>query len=365
MTVPTTTLIDARWPGLSGTSTFTRALLQGLSELDPPGRWLLWGPPEMVDPVRWRAAVRVPTTVPAVAWFGQRSALRVPPADMVIHPHQTRPVHRFPAATCVLDLIQLQHPVASIRAAKSLRLRASVRAARVLFTISSSVRDELTSTYGVESSSVTVLELPVDQRSAERVAARRSVRPSDRFIISIGRFTPHKNHPRLVAAFCRTRFAATGGELHLVGGTAGTLTLDGQRLPPGVRVLGPLDQSELEDALASSTALVQASLVEGFGLPVAEALAAGVPVVSSPVPAVTEFGPRGVPTFDPNSVHSIAEAIDATVDQVDKGTYWDHVDRVAWLTTRPTPRTLAQQVLDALERVSPGRGPDHERGRLR
>jgi glycosyltransferase involved in cell wall biosynthesis len=107
----------------------------------------------------------------------------------------------------------------------------------------------------------------------------------------------------------------------------------------------------LEHLLARATALVQASLVEGYGLPVAEALLAGVPVASSPVPAVTEFGPRGVPTFDPRSEDGIRDAIDETVTLVDAGLYWEQVDRSSWVAALPTTRDLAGQVLSGLENL--------------
>jgi glycosyltransferase involved in cell wall biosynthesis len=347
MTELRTTLVDARWLHKSGTTTFSRSLLQGLAEVGPPGRWILWGPAAMTD-VAWPGAVRVQTDVDPAALFGQRSVLRVPRADLVLHPHQTRPLHRIPAASCVLDLIQLQHPVAAVRAAKALRLRLSVRAARALFTISKSVRDELAAAFALDPSTITVLHLPVDAAAAARVAARRAVEPPGRHLLSIGRFCAHKNLRRLVQAFARTRFAATGGELHLAGGTSGELDLGADPLPPSVRVLGVLDRQGLEDALANAVALVQASLVEGYGLPVAEALMAQVPVTTSPVPAATEFGPAGLPLFDPRSVVSIAEAIDETVDLVDAGRYWAQVDRAAWVAAQPTVRDLARQVVEGL-----------------
>jgi glycosyltransferase involved in cell wall biosynthesis len=345
-----TTLVDARWIGKLGTTTFSRSLLQGLAEVRPPGNWLLWGPPEMTD-VHWPEAVRLPTTVDPTAWFGQRSLLRVPRADLVLHPHQTRPLHRMPAASCVLDLIQLRHPVALVREAKALRLRLSVRAARALFTISASVRDQLASEFDVDPSAVTVLRLPVDEAAAARVAARRATGPRGRYLLSLGRFFPHKNLRRLIQAFSGTRFASSGGELHLAGGEREQLDLGADGLPPGVRVLGVLPQPDLEDAMAGALALVQASLEEGYGLPVAEALVAGIPVATSPIPAVTEGGPAGVPTFDPRSVPDIAEAIDETVRLVEEGRYWDVVARDAWLARRPTARTLAEQVLGGLDAI--------------
>jgi glycosyltransferase involved in cell wall biosynthesis len=305
----------------------------------------------MTDP-GWSGAVRVPTTMDPTAWFGQRSVLQVPSADLVLHPHQTRPWHRMPAASCVLDLIQLQHPVALVRAAKAARLRLAVRAARALFTISGAVRDQLASELGVDPDTVTVLRLPVDDDAAARIAARRAGEVPGRYLLSLGRFFPHKNVRRLVRAFARTRFAAGGGELHLAGAPADELDMGGDSLPAGVRVLGVLDQAGLEAAMAGALAVVQASLAEGYGLPVAEALAAGVPVASSPVPALTEFGPGGVPIFEPRSVTSIAEVIDETVSLVREGRYWDAVAHRDWLARRPTARSLAEQVVDRLNAIT-------------
>ena len=352
-----TILVDARWARHAGTSTFLTMLLRGLADVGAPGRWLVWGPPDFVDPLLWPGAVPVPTTVSPVSWFGQRSAFRVPAADVVLHPHQTRPLHRMPAATCVLDLIQLQEPNPALRLAKAARLRASVGAARVLFTISSSVRDELVARYKVDPAAVTTLRLPVDAGAAARVAARRSESPAPApapYLLAVGRFDRHKNLPRLIDAFTRTTFAAQGGRLLLAGGTSEELRRLGvAAVPPSVHVLGHVDQAGMEDAMAGATALVQASLAEGYGLPVAEALLAGVPVVSSPVPAVTEFGPAGLPTFDPRSVAHMTRVIDATVEAVRAGAYWTGVERMSWCRSQPTPGRLAEQVLGGLAGIGP------------
>lgn len=346
-----TTLVDARWSSHAGVTTVTRLLLRGLAEVAPPGRWLLWGPASIVGP-GWPGAVHVPTAVNPAAWFGQRSLLRVPQADRALHLHQTRPMHRIPAASFVYDLIQLQGPSWPIRMAKGLRLRASVRAARVIFAIAPSVRDRLVSELGVDPGSVTMVELPVDADAAARVRRRRGSPPPERYVLAVGRFDRHKNLPRLVEAFTGTRFAASGGRLHLLGGTVGQLAALGVgTLPPGVRVLGVVEQEVVEDALAGATALVQASLSEGYGLPVTEALLAEVPVVSSPVPAVTEYGPSGLPTFDPRSVRAIRDAIDETVDLVEGGGYWERVDCASWARARPTTRSFAEQVLGGLARM--------------
>ncbi|MCU1498327.1 MAG: glycosyl transferase group 1 [Acidimicrobiales bacterium] len=363
-------VLDARWWDVGGTGAFTRSLFRGLSARRPDHHWTVWGP-AAVPMERWPGARLVPTDVGPARWFGQRQAFRVPPADLVVHPHQTRPAHTRPAATCVLDLIQLQHPNRAVRVAMAQRLALTVRRASVLFTIAPSVRDQLVSEHGVDPACVHVLHLPVDRSRARIIEARRSFRRAQeggaapRVLLGIGHFVPHKNHRRLVEAFAATRFAASGGRLHLAGGEPSTLGIAAAELHPGVRLLGPLDQASLDAQLAGALALVQPSLAEGYGLPVAEALAAAVPVVSSPIPAVTEFGPAGVPTFDPRSTSAMAEAIDRTVDLVEAGTYWQRVDRPAWLAEQPSEEDLAGQVLAAVEpflasrRAAPAGAPAH------
>ena len=364
-------VLDARWWHINGTGAFTRALVRGLAEVHPSGRWIVWGPPAAGE-LAWpgcehRCSVADPASV-----LGQRQAFRVPHGDLVIHPHQIRPVHRRPAASCVLDLIQLEHAGIGTRRLREQWLQTTIEHAAVLFAIAPSVRDRLVTEHGVDPSGIHVLHLPVDASAAARVRAGRAAVPmadrtTRRPLVAVGRAAPHKNHGRLVEAFANSQFAAMGGQLHLIGLDADRLPKGGTGLHPGVRVLGEVSQVMLDDALAGALALVQPSLAEGYGLPVAEALAAGVPVVSSPIPAVTEMGPAGVPVFDPRSVSSMTDAIDKTVQLVDQGRYWEQVDQEAWLRRQPTDVDLARQVLAGIVDVvgdllphdgAPAAGPD-------
>ncbi|CAN5749726.1 glycosyltransferase family 1 protein [soil metagenome] len=351
-----TIVLDARWWDVGGTGSVTRSLVRGLAEVGPDQRWLVWGPTGAVD-ATWPGAGNVATEVHPASCFGQRQAFRVPKADLVVHPHQTRPAHRRPAASFVLDLIQLQHPNRVVRRAMAERLAATLRRADVLFAIAPSVRDEVAATFAVDPADIRVLRLPIDRRAALRIEAIRRLAPDDavapppRTVLAVGRFAPHKNHARLISAFAASRFAATGGQLHLAGGRPEDLEWDQPSLPKGVRVLGELTRSELDEAMAGASALVQPSLREGYGLPVAEALAAGIPVLSSPVPAISEAGLSGVPTFDPRSVSAITAALDETIELVESGRYWDSVDRATWLASLPTDADLARQVIAGIAPV--------------
>jgi glycosyltransferase involved in cell wall biosynthesis len=131
-------------------------------------------------------------------------------------------------------------------------------------------------------------------------------------LLGVSTFEPRKNLARLLAAFSRARNdLPLGTTLQIVGSDAwrGTAGLPNE-IPPGVIVLGAVDDERLADLYAEATAFVYPSLGEGFGLPPLEALRAGVPVISSAVPSLTEAGQISpAEIVDPTDVDSIARGM--------------------------------------------------------
>jgi glycosyltransferase involved in cell wall biosynthesis len=72
---------------------------------------------------------------------------------------------------------------------------------------------------------------------------------------------------------------------------------------------GYLDEARLASVLAKAEALVFPSLYEGFGLPVLEAMAAGVPVICSRVTAIPEVAGEAAVYFDPRDVEDMASKL--------------------------------------------------------
>jgi glycosyltransferase involved in cell wall biosynthesis len=112
----------------------------------------------------------------------------------------------------------------------------------------------------------------------------------ERYVLAIGTLEPRKGVDVLIDAMSRF----DGPPLLLAGqpgwGGLDPLAMARERgLPDGrVRVLGRLSDAELADALRRASVLAVPSLAEGFGLPLLEAMAAGVPVVHSDAPALVE-----------------------------------------------------------------------------
>ena len=180
-------------------------------------------------------------------------------------------------------------------------------------TISEFSRSCVAADLDVDAARVTVIPLPGDPSSSERMRRIRESRPVGPHVLYVGRFAPHKNLDRLVAAFDRSALARSGGRLVLLGGTDDEVDAT-SRVAAGVSaevlVLGRRPQAELEELMATAAALVQPSLEEGYGLPVQEALLAGVPVAAARAGALPEVAAGRAELFDPLDLDYIARAID-------------------------------------------------------
>jgi glycosyltransferase involved in cell wall biosynthesis len=189
-------------------------------------------------------------------------------------------------------------------------VRRSVRRAAAVITDSRYMRDEVARAYDLSPERVDVVWLAANFRLQPAgppdagVAGRDIQEP---YVMAFGGITSNKNLERLLEAFriARTRHGMSH-RLVIVG-----------RVPPSIRLsdtegaiaTGYLDEPGLAGVLAGADALVFPSIYEGFGLPVLEAMAAGVPVVCSNATAVPEVAGDAAVYFDPLDVEDMASRV--------------------------------------------------------
>lgn len=194
--------------------------------------------------------------------------------------------------------------------ARPLYPQAIARAAAI-FTVSEAARADLVRAAGAPPERVFVTPNGVDPAFFE---LRPPQGPRAPYLLAVGTFEPRKNLPVLLDAFRALRREGRDLQLVVVGHQGFTQLLPLGELAPHVRLTGVVPDDELRALYAGAACFVLPSLHEGFGLPLAEAMAAGIPAVASDIPALREVGGEAVRYADPRDPAGFAGAIRAALD---------------------------------------------------
>lgn len=127
-----------------------------------------------------------------------------------------------------------------------------------------------------------------------------------RMLLSVSMNEPRKNFARFIQAFGVAVEQGGMDDVDLVIAGSGTETLNG---PRQVRALGRVSEADLHQLYAQATWYACPSLVEGFGLPVVEAMMAGIPVMSTLEGGLKDAAGDACLQLDPQSVEQMAAQI--------------------------------------------------------
>lgn len=135
------------------------------------------------------------------------------------------------------------------------------------------------------------------------------------FVLHVGTLEPRKNLVRLIRAFEALPADLSNAQLLLAGrpGWRYRPILEAAACSPAadrIRVLGPVSPGELAGLLAAAMVLAYPSLYEGFGLPVVEAFAAGVPVLTSDRSSLPEVAGDAAVQVNPERERDIREGLE-------------------------------------------------------
>ncbi len=305
-------VIDARYVRArpSGIGSYVAALIARLPALAPEARFRLWAHQERPEPV---AAPNVTCfTVPAVA-DGIRTLLRPSSLDQleptdVVHFPASLLGRGLPCASVVTmhDLMWLER-AADVDARPLLRrarakyyqfgMRNALRSATRLIAVSHATAERIRAVRPDAANRVRVIHnaagaafVPPVDLAAARERAAELVGSHAPYYVVVGKNEPYKAHQHVLEAFARE--SKPEELLVLVQRTRSGKGLAklAERLGISSRIrwLPTLTEGQLVSVLQAARALVQPSRIEGFGIPVLEAMAAGCPVITSDTPSLLE-----------------------------------------------------------------------------
>ena len=165
------------------------------------------------------------------------------------------------------------------------------------------------------------------------------------YILDISRLQPHKNVTSLIKSYelLRKDNPERKEELVIVGAPTSTKVEEYEiakksQFADSIRFVDYVDVADLNAFYSASEVFVFPSLDEGFGLPVLEAMASGVPVITSNISSLPEIAGEAAVTVDPLNINALASAMNRVLSDkefaktlVDSG-----LVRAAWFTWSET-----------------------------
>ena len=310
--------------GVGGTEIYLRGLLAALAGIDHFNQYFVFTNRETGEDLVPKAPnfIAAPQPVHAVSrpvrilW--EQTGLPLAAAgrrlDVMFNPGFTAPLLcACPQVTVFHDLQHKRHP-------EYFRwfdlpfweffLYWSAQVSRLLLADSSATAADLLRYYRLPESKVRVVRLGVDPIFFD-LGRRRRPEP---FLLAVSTLHPHKNLDGLLKAFAAFRHRHPEFRL-VVCGMRGFFTgplhdlRDSLRLGDSVEFPGWIPREDLHELYAKAWAFIYPSLFEGFGLPILEALASGVPTACSDIEPLSSIAGDAALQFDPRNQGAMVEAM--------------------------------------------------------
>lgn len=386
--------IDATcWWNQRGFGRFTRLLLRAMFAEGRDHAFCLFvdrePPAEMIAPNVRVVRVRTSATVTDAAvaddnrkladLLAFRSAVAGEPLDVMYFPavYSWYPTgERVPTVVTFHDAIAEHFPALVMPSLKhrmmwNAKIWLARRSAARITTVSKTARDEIVEHLGIARDKIDViLEAadPIfapmtDATACAAVRTRLGLPPDARVILYVGGIAPHKNLLGLLKGFAGALAHPALDDVHLVfvGDPKGdgfhsnaddlvAAAAGNERLGRHVHFTGFVSDADLVTLYSDAMIVAMPAFSEGFGLPAAEAMACGTPVMASRGGAVEEIvGPAGL-FFDPHDIEDIASVIVSVASDQEKldslrAACLPRAAEMSW------PRA-ANAMLDVLERVA-------------
>ncbi len=326
--MPYTIGIDARKLRDFGIGTYVRNLVEALGRIDHENQYVLFvgkATPDRLPPNFQLVVERSPLyslrELMALSWRLLRLRL-----DLYHATHYVLPsLVPCRAVVTIHDIIHLLYPeflpnrLAFLYAQRMIR-RSLTRGARII-AVSQNTKADLMDYFDVDGRKIRVIYNGVEDAfrrpvpAAERELWRRRLDLPAEYLLFVGNPKPHKNLPNVLRAFARAHAShGVTASLVCVGARSGTdfklrQLAEQLGIAARLRLVGEVPQEALPAIYQGASLFLYPTLYEGFGLPVIEAMAAGVPVVTSNGSALREIAEGYAHLVDPLDVAAMTAAI--------------------------------------------------------
>lgn len=328
--------IDARLWDQSGVGRYIRNLIEQLCILDQTNTYVLFFRRETFDHVTFPAG-NVEKKLADIPWHSITEQIYLPKAlykaqlDLVHFPYFSVPIfYHKPYVVTIHDLIIDHFPTgkastlpAPLYHAKRLGyqwiMQTSARHAAHIITVSQATKAEVIDHLHVDPKKITVTYEGVDSAIVGKKTELPDRLHDTQFFLYVGNAYPHKNLDRLIASFHvmqkkhgKAKLVLVGKQDYFYQKMYEKVTNSPQK--ESILFLGQVSDEQLAVLYHHAIALVLPSLMEGFGLPVLEAMQNGCLVVASDIAAHREIADHIAIFADPQHVLTIASALSDAIE---------------------------------------------------
>ncbi|MCU1274493.1 MAG: glycosyl transferase, group 1 [Bryobacterales bacterium] len=352
--------------GVGGTEIYLRNLLRALAEIDSANEYFIFTNRETGKDLAPRRAnfqlvqqpVRATLRPARIVWEQTVLPLSVAArhVDVLLNPGFTAPiVCGCPQVTVFHDMQHKRHPEHFRwfdRPFWNFLLFWSGHVSACIVADSDATREDLERFYRLRASKIRVVPLGVEP---EFFAIARARHPEP-FLLSVSTLHPHKNLDGLLRAF--VEFRRDRPEYRLViAGLRGFEAANLERLraklglTDAVEFTGWIAREKLYELYGRAWAFIYPSTFEGFGLPVVEALAAGIPTACSRIEPLSSTASDAALQFDPKDDSALIEAMKRVVndEQLRANLSAAGPQRAALFSWRTTARLTLDALLEAAQ----------------
>jgi glycosyltransferase involved in cell wall biosynthesis len=300
---PSTVYADFRWPDRSGIGVVKNEILRRAQER------------HRVKDLNVRGRIGSPFSPLAIALALNRAESE---AGVFWSPGFMPPAYcRLPSVLQVHDLIHLRFYSKAHVAYYNAILRPLYRRCSKIVCSSENTRREFLEWSGMPAEKVVTIYLGVSE------SFRASAMPSPLafpYVFYPGNHRPYKNSARLIDAYANSSLPANGIRLVFTGPPQKELVLRAQLrgIPNSVHFVGQVPEIELVRLYQGALLIAFVSMYEGFGLPIVEAMCAGVPILTSNTSSMPEVAGDAALLIDPSSTEQITQGLEVLASDTAK-----------------------------------------------